>query len=233
MNLPLRHLLLLALLLPACAEMTGSGVDATQTRDVGAFTRISVESGITATVQVGERSPLVITGEDNLLGHVLTRVRDGELTVAFDGRVKMGHGIRVLVGTQVLDAINASGGSRVEASALRGDAVSISASGGSRVHVGTVDATTSLEVSSSGGSRLELAGSAPTLLVDSSGGSALDASRFAAKSATLDLSGGSRATATVAGKVTGSLSGGSQAFLAGRPDIAAVETSGGSKVRLD
>ena len=232
MNLPMRFLVPLAFLLSACTE-TGSGVAATQARDVGDFTRISVQSGITATVQAGERSPLVITGDDNLLRHVVTQVRDGELTVAFDGRVSTGLGIRVQVGTPMLGAIDASGGAHVEASAVRGDAVSISASGGARVNVGMVDATTSLDISSSGGSRLELAGSVPVLLVDSSGGSIVDARRLEAKSATLNLSGGSRATANVAGKVAGSLSGGSRAVLAGHPDIAAVETSGGSKVLVD
>lgn len=232
MNMPMRLLVPLALLLSACVE-TGSGAPATQTRDVGDFARISVQSGIAATVQVGERSPLVIIGDDNLLGHVVTRVRNGELTVAFDGRASTSHGIRVQVGTPMLGAIEASGGAQVEASALRGEAVSISASGGARVHVGKVDASKSLEVSSSGGSRLELAGSAPALLIDSSGGSILDAGQLEAKSATLDLSGGSRVTANIAGKVTGSLSGGSRASLAGHPDVAAVETSGGSKVRVD
>ena len=81
----------------------------------------------------------------------------------------------------------------------------------------------------SGGSRLNLAGQTDRLVIDGSGGSEINLTRFLASVASVELSGGSTATINVTEELEYDLSGGSRLRYAGGPSITDAEASGGSQ----
>ena len=73
--------LLGALVLAGCGSSgdTGSGVEASEERDVEAFSQIKVEHAIAVLVEVGPTQSVVVHADDNLLEDVKTRVDDATL----------------------------------------------------------------------------------------------------------------------------------------------------------
>lgn len=60
---------------------TGSGVAATQTRAVAAFTAVDLAGDTNVTVRVGAPRSVIVHADDNLLGRVTTSVRSGKLEI--------------------------------------------------------------------------------------------------------------------------------------------------------
>jgi Putative auto-transporter adhesin, head GIN domain len=238
---------------PARAErVNGSGRVIDQTRTVGDFVRIDVASGIEVRVDAGPHSALGLRGEDNILPHVRTEVRDATLHIGFerDTSVKTHSPVQVVLSMPRLDGLAVSGGSRLDASTPSGSALGIEASGGGHIHLAaavrprqlaievsggsevTVDGVTtgSLAISASGAGVIALAGTTDALQLELSGGSELRASKLSAGSLEVEASGGGVATVRVAGRVHGSLSGGTELNVG--PDAQVdVDTTGGASVR--
>ncbi len=82
----------------------------------------------------------------------------------------------------------------------------------------------------SGGSAIELTGSAGALRLDVSGGSRLDLPQLTAGGADLTLSGGSNGRVTVTGTLDAEASGGSRLEYSGSPQLGTIDVSGGSAV---
>jgi hypothetical protein len=59
----------------------GSGVPATQTRAVPAFTAVDLAGGNNVTVHVGRTQAVTVNGDDNLIKYVTTTVHDGTLAI--------------------------------------------------------------------------------------------------------------------------------------------------------
>ncbi|XXF78213.1 DUF2807 domain-containing protein [Myxococcaceae bacterium GXIMD 01537] len=232
MSLKLRATYLLPVLLlstSALAEEAGSKKE--ERREVGSFERVAIGSGLSATVRTGETS-VSLSGDEKLLQRIETRVKDGELLVRVrDHRSFRSNGIKVTITTPRLEAVEASGGSTVEARPGAQKKFSAEASGGSTLTVGTVDAT-KVEVEASGGSGVTLKGRAEKVNIEASGGSEVHADDLEMATLEIEASGGSTVEAGPSESVEGDLSGGSEVHLSRSPSKREVETSGGSRVVL-
>ena len=62
-------------------SIQGSGVEATQHRDVPAFTRVQIDGSADLVARAGAEQALSLRGDDNLLQFVTTDVRDGVLYI--------------------------------------------------------------------------------------------------------------------------------------------------------
>src|SRR5690242_6401245 len=106
----------------ACfAGVRGSGRLRTETRDVPEFDAVAVGAGIRATITIGQRKPVRIEADDDLLPIVETKVRDGVLTIDF-GRhesISTPHDVQVTIQTPDLHGVMASGGAYVRAQLTR------------------------------------------------------------------------------------------------------------------
>ena len=60
----------------------GSGVSATQVRDVAAFDSVELAGSNNVVIRVGEKQSVVVRADDNLLDRVTTTVQSGELVIA-------------------------------------------------------------------------------------------------------------------------------------------------------
>lgn len=208
--------LLLAALVPfvvltGCWNQIDGGPAASDTRTQDAFSRVRLESGLTASFKPGSPS-VTINSQQKVIDNIDTIVRDGRLHV----RLKPGVKVSSLEWTEILITgtdvaqLEASGGSTLNATELTGANIDFDVSGGSEITAsGTV---TAIDLEVSGGSKAKIHVSAETAKVEVSGGSSVEV--------------------TATGKVRGEASGGSKVRVAGGGDLAGVESSGGSVVSV-
>lgn len=91
-------LLLPSLLLSSCVvqlggcgstNVRGSGLRIAEERQVEHFDRVSISGGFRARIRSGEPHSVVIRGDDNVLEHVRTRLREGRLEVSLQNNVRL------------------------------------------------------------------------------------------------------------------------------------------------
>src|SRR5260370_24564664 len=118
----------------AVGHTRGSGTIKEETRQVGDFSGVSVGSGIRATISIGPKTSVVLTGDDNLLSMIKLEVVDGKLTtrVDYNEGIHPSQPIRLTVVTPHLTSAEASGGASLTADATPGPKFLASASGASR-----------------------------------------------------------------------------------------------------
>lgn len=205
----------------------GSGAVITQTREVGAFKRLSVEGPFVVHVSTGARA-VTVRADDNFLPLIET-VLEGDTLVARltpGTSVLRSTALELTVVNDAVEAVSASGAATVTAAATPASDFPVVASGASHVDVSGLSAT-NLHVTASGASSVVVAGAASSGTLIASGASSVDVRTVSLQSATIDISGGSNLKATVTSTLTGSLSGGSSAVITGTPS-SSVNVSGGS-----
>jgi len=96
----------------------GSGVEATATRNVAPFSRVELAGSNNVEIHVGAKQSVTVEGDANLLRHVTTTVRGGELVVGTQGSFSTVAPMRVVVDVPQLDEISLSGSGRLTASGV-------------------------------------------------------------------------------------------------------------------
>lgn len=221
--------LMTCVLLTGCFGTVGSGKDATQTRDVGAFKKLSLQSGVRATVTTGARG-VSITTDDNLVELVETVVENDTLIVRMKPGVTIStsRGLRATISNDVIEGVSASGGSIVTSPATAATTWNGEASGGSTLTLSGVSTTTAT-FSASGGSTLNVGGQATDTTITASGGSTVTSTGLVTTKLTVDFSGGSTGKLRASGAVAGTAAGGSTLTITGAQSVM-VDASGGSTV---
>jgi hypothetical protein len=111
------------------ARVQGSGVAATQARDLPAFTAVDLAGSNNLTVHVGGRQAVVVRADDNLLEHVTTQVRNGTLVIGNTGSFTTRSPMSVEVTVPSLDAVSLSGSGLVNVDGVRGAKLTVRAPG--------------------------------------------------------------------------------------------------------
>jgi hypothetical protein len=210
----------------------GSGNVQHETRVVGAFSGVSVQSGIRGDVKIGKQH-VELEADDNLLPIVETIVDDGVLVVRFKPHTSLNTRTETVVHVTApsIDLLETSGGSKMRAELVPVDDLKIESSGGGDVTAHQV-AVKHLRAHVSGGGALVLEGSADDVKLDMSGGSRCKGEKLQTRALRLHASGGSTARLAVSETVSGAASGGSVVHVSGHPQTR-VSTSGGSEIETD
>jgi hypothetical protein len=181
--------LAIGLLLPACfgPMVQGSGHAVQQPRQVAQFRRIEVRGSTDVVARVGPGVSITVSGDDNIVPHVITEVHGDTLVVEMDdGSYSTSARLLVTVSTPALEGISIGGSADVQAqgiSAERFDA-HISGSGSLLLH-GTAR---QLDASISGSGDMRLYGlSARRAVVEVSGSGDVELS--AVEALDVDVSG--------------------------------------------
>lgn len=128
---------LLTLALSACSNVfavEGSGIEATQLRKVERFERVRVEGSADAIVRVGDAQQVAVTGDDNLLEHVFTRVDDGTLEIGMkSGSYRTRNGLRVEITVPRLTGASIAGSGDLDLHGIDSDAFDVSIAGSGAV----------------------------------------------------------------------------------------------------
>lgn len=127
----------------------GSGVPATQVRDVGAFDSVELAGGNNVVIRVGERKSVLVKADDNLLNRVTTEVKSGALVIGnTPGSLAARSPMSVEVNLPSLDSVALTGSGNVVVSGIKTQSLTVALSGsGNLFGSGTA---TSLDITVSG-----------------------------------------------------------------------------------
>ena len=125
--------------------VTGSGIEATQTRALPTFGKVELVGANNVVVRTGRTQSVVVRGDDNLLGHVTTRVEAGALVIVTKGRFKTKRPMSVGVNVPALEAVTLTGTGTITVQDLRARRLSVTLSGTGELRatgaVGRLDVT--------------------------------------------------------------------------------------------
>ncbi len=103
-------------------RLSGSGIRATAARTTGDFRRVRVALAGDVRVAVGGATRVELSGDDNLLEHVRTRVVDDELVIDTDGeRLRFRENLRVEIACPALEAATLAGSGTLRVEGLAGE----------------------------------------------------------------------------------------------------------------
>jgi hypothetical protein len=190
-------------------EKEGSGVEASESREVDSFSRISLSGAADVVVTVGEAQAVTVRGDDNLLGDVKTEVDDGRLKISEDGQLDPKVGITVEITVPDLEEVDVSGAGDVTVEGLRGEVFRVDVSGAGNVEAsGRVDRVEA-EISGAGDVRL---------------------TELVARDATADISGAGSIRLHATESLTASVSGAGSVVYTGDPAKVETDVSGAGQV---
>jgi hypothetical protein len=188
----------------------GSGVKASETREIAQFSQLELSSALKAKVFCGEDASLEILGDDNIVSHVMVEQTDGIL------KLKMDHGsyspkqpLEIVLTCQSLSSLGVSGACHVEVEGVACDRFLLSASGASKI---------------------ALEGKADQLSVDVSGATKVESRELPANDVQVEASGASKVAVYSSQSLKVDASGASKIKFAGDPADKDFDTSGAASV---
>jgi hypothetical protein len=199
-------LLMLVGALAGCVQ--GQGPVTSETREVGAFSRIEASAGIRVVVRIGPSEAVEVTAQENLLPVIATDLRGDTLSIEASEDFTSLEPVTVTVVVPALDGITLSGGSQAVIDGLDAE---------------------SLELRIRGGAQVTAAGSVGSVALHADGGATASLEDLSVRVATVSMDGGATATLTASDDVTGTAAGGSRLTVLGDA-VLSVEESGGSVV---
>ena len=209
-------------------KVIGSGNLVTETHDYSGFTGIKAENGIEVELIRGDDISVVVTADDNVIEYIEVSKSGDTLRIKPKANTQFRSAtLTARITMPELYKLEMSGGSNAEISGFSSSHdLEVRLSGGSHISrfitPGNITAGKA-DFDLSGGSHVNLTGSADSLNVKCSGGSHINLEGFEAGDADIKLSGGSHATVNVSGTLNVDLSGGSEVIYTGNPTMGDIE----------
>jgi hypothetical protein len=191
------------------SSVKGSGVTASEARSTADFDGVSVEGVFELEIRVGKDFSVEVEADDNLLQYIKTEVDGGILNIETTEGVKSSNPIRIRVTSPEINTLRASGASKVSLAGVN---------------------NSSLDVESSGASKITMEGETSEVRIEASGASSVDAEALKAASASVDSSGASKVSVFAIERLVSDASGASKIAYSGNPASVEKNTSGSSRV---
>jgi hypothetical protein len=133
----------------------GSGVAATETRDLPPFSSVELAGSNTVAIRVGEDQSVVVRADDNLVDHVTTAVQDGSLVIGdIPGSYTAKSPMSVTVSVPSLDALTLTGSGVITVSGIETSSLTVRLPGSGVVRAS--GAATKLDVTLDGSGDAQL-----------------------------------------------------------------------------
>ena len=132
----------------------GSGIAATQTRAVAAFSRLDLAGSNNVSVVVGARQSVVVHADSNLISRVTTQVVAGTLVIGNVGSFTTRTPMSVDVSVPSLTALSLSGSGRISVTGVKAPRLAVTVSGSGLLSA--AGAVTRLDVTLSGSGQAQL-----------------------------------------------------------------------------
>ncbi|GAB3693172.1 hypothetical protein GCM10027592_12760 [Spirosoma flavus] len=213
-------------------DIVGNGQIVKQQRTVGSFTKLNVRIGTRVRIVSGDATKAELEGESNVLEHVLTDVKNGELTVMLNNHkhFKQTKGVTVTIHVAKLDRAMVSTGSSIQSELpIQGDKLALVVETGSKL-TATITAK-NLDLTVKDGSRATLQGNVAEAEIHLSGAGHLDAEKLTVARSKVKLEGASHADIHVTESLAASADGVSTLTYSGNPTVKSQEVSGLSKIK--
>lgn len=193
----------------ACFGEKGSGNIASEKRNVSAFKAVDVSGAFVVEITAQKDYSLEVEADDNLLQFIKTESDGVTLKIETEGRISTSNTMKIRISAPDIENLHISGASKIS--------------------IVNLD-NSSLNIDSSGASKISCEGKTNDLTVDMSGASKFDGENLAAEKVSVDASGASRATVSVKTDLRTDLSGASKVVYYGNPTNIEKKTSGASSV---
>lgn len=251
--------LLLALVAAACGEstvesdaVTGSGSAATKTYTLSGFTAIQADQGFSVVVTRGESFAVSVSADENLVQYLTVEVRGDALYLGLDpaktyrlANLKAEVTMPELSGVEVMRAadvfvegfttkgdlaLKVADAGQLNVDALKAQSATLEVSGAGRLG-GKLVVKGALTVSAAGGSQAILIGAARTVTLTASEASEVSLKGVASQTATVELTGGSRASVRASKTVNAALAEASALDYYGTAQLGEMNVAGASQVQ--
>ncbi len=184
----------------------GSGIAATQARDVAAFTGVELAGSNNVVIRVGEKQSVVVRADENLLGRVTTEVQSGKLVIAnTPGSLTTKSPMSVSVNVPTLSALTLTGSGNIVVKGIE---------------------TESLKVTLPGSGTLTASGTTPRLDVTVSGSGTAQFTRLVANNVRAVVSGSGSIFITATKSLDASVSGDGAILYEGNPQDVTTSVTG-------
>jgi len=228
--------MLFALLMPALAcslsGVTGSGRVTSEARTVSGFDAVSLSGSGELVITQGETEGLTIEAEDNILPHIKTEVKNGELIIAFDREdggsfYRPTQPIQFNLALKDLRTLDLSGSGSVYATALKADRLTVNVSGSGSVKFDQLQAN-DLNYDLSGSGQAELSGQVTSQQVNIGGSGDYRAGDLESQTAVVKMSGSASVTLWAQESLDVHMSGSGSVSYYGSPKITSDTSGSGS-----
>jgi len=179
-------------------SVRGSGRRVEEDRQVPDFHAIDLETCADVKVTVGEANSVHLSGDDNVLPMVKTRVDNGVLSIDLPGSYSYRCNLEVVIGTPSLDRFTIEGSGDVDIQGLAADEVKLAIEGSGTIHA---------------------RGTAESLIGSIEGSGTLGLSDLDAKSAELSIEGSGSMEVRVAKLLRYSIDGSGDIEYSGNPEL--------------
>jgi hypothetical protein len=224
----LMAVLLASGLLAGCVGwVPGSGNVSTQEFNFSDFTRVEAGSAFQVEIAQSDTFSVSITADDSLFNHIQVSKEGETLRIGLKRAIPSFRTLRAEITMPELYGLKLSGATRgtVQGFSSSHDFI-LDLSGASKVSGDITAGDADFNVS--GASTVQLQGSASDLAIAASGASRAELDNFPVDNADVTLSGASRATVNLDGRLDADLSGASKLSYIGEPTMGDINTSGGS-----
>lgn len=202
--------------------VAGSGNVIEQPREVSNFDSVRFGAFGEVTIRQGEQESLVITGDDNLLEHIRTEVRNGTLVIDIPSAnfgFNTSRPIQFDLTVKSLKELVHSGAGEVQVLSLRGDDLELQLTGAGNLAVQELSLTDKLNGRLSGAGNLEVAGQAAEQEITVSGFGEYRGGDLQTQRAEVDVSGAGSATVWAEAELDARISGAGSVRYYGRPAV--------------
>jgi hypothetical protein len=229
----LAALALVAVTLPACASLVGSGNPVTEERSVSGYHGIGLSAPADVEIVQGSTEGATITADDNVLPRLETVVENGILKI----RLREGEGytthtkIRVVVRAKAMDHIAVAGSGDVHAKTLDTPQLKVSIAGSGDVSLPAL-ATRLLAAHVSGSGDFSAAGRADAFEAHVAGSGDVKAMHLETDTADVSIAGSSDVSIWVKKSLKVSVAGSGDLRYYGDPDVRRSVVGSGDIKRL-
>jgi hypothetical protein len=230
-------LVVLVCLTGGCTVTTieGSGNVVTETRTIEPATGVSLAAPIELTIKQGPSVSVTLTGDDNILPHLVTTVKDGTLSITVDGdgrgftSFKPTAPIRCDLTLPEMNALEISGSGSARADSLKSKEFSVAVSGSGEVQIARL-VTEAVSVAVSGSGTIQIGGETGQESVAVSGSGDCDCGELRSAAAEVAVSGSGDVIVWVEKTLEAAVSGSGSVSYYGEPAVEE-QVSGSGEVR--
>jgi hypothetical protein len=204
----------------AGGAVQGSGVAATQHRDVGAFTAIALGAPVAVVLRQASREAIEIVADDNIVPLIETRIRETgggrtlEIELPRNTRIEPRTRAVVTIDYVSVEALAVGGSGRISASGMKVGKLAASIGGSGAISLAALDAD-QLDVALGGSGAVTTDGRARRLSVSIAGSGACAAERLIAGEVAVSLAGSGNARVHAETSLRASIAGSGDVFHSG------------------
>ncbi len=206
----------------------GSGNVISETRELKTFHALDIGGAFEVKLKQGSPQSVTITSDDNLMPHITTKVKDGELEIDTKGSIQDATKLKVDIVVENIDELDLSGACNLKTlDYISSNEMEIECSGASNLYIQLK--CKKLDLDFSGASDGEIIGSTKVLDIDASGACDLDCSKLNTDVLRIDASGACSIDVMAKKTIYVEASGASSVTYSGNA-VADIHTSGASSV---